>query len=96
MKDTVTKTLPKSGQQKSLRRGAPQLRILFSPSYKARPIFSLLKGTTEIGREEKDDRIALPDDSGMSKLHACIKVSETDGLVFLRDQSKNGTFVGDL
>lgn len=81
-----TKTLPKNGQQKSSRRGAPQLRILYSPSYRGRTIFSLLKGTTEIGRAEGDQMISIPHDSGLSKSHASIKVSETDGIVFLRDQ----------
>ncbi len=93
MKDTETKTLPKNGQQKSSRRGAPQLRILYSPSYRGRTIFSLLKGTTEIGRAEGDAMISIPHDSGLSKSHASIKVSETDGIVFLRDHSKNGTTV---
>ncbi len=95
MKDTETKTLPKNGTQTTTRRGAPQLRILYSPSYQGRPIFSLLKGMTEIGRAEGDGKIAFPNDSGMSKLHASIKVTDSSGTVFLRDHSKNGTTVGE-
>ena len=38
--------------------------------------------------------LAFPSDEGMSKIHAKIKVSETDGVVFVRDVSKNGTSVG--
>lgn len=96
MKDTETKTLPKNGPQPTARRGAPQLRILYSPSYQGRSIFSLLKGVTEIGRTEGEGKIAFPSDSGMSKLHASIKVTDSSGNVFLRDHSKNGTTVGEI
>lgn len=96
MTDGPTKTLPKPGSNRSERRGSPQLRILFSPSYRGRPVFPLLKGTTEIGRTEGEGTIAFPSDDLMSKQHASIKVSDTDGIVFLRDHSKNGTSVGTI
>ena len=95
MTESPTKTIPKAGSGKGERRGAPQLRVIFSPSYKGRAIYSLLKGgETTLGRSEPDCAIAFPKDEGMSKLHAKVKVGETDGAVFLRDFSKNGTFAG--
>lgn len=59
-------------------------------------MFPLLKGTTELGRAESEGRTAFPNDDAMSKLHVSIKVSETDGIVFLRDHSKNGTVIGNV
>ncbi len=94
MMENRTKTIPKVLPGKSERRGAPQLRVLYSPSYKGRAIYSLLKGETAIGRGEAEGVLAFPSDEGMSKIHAKIKVSETDGVVFVRDVSKNGTSVG--
>jgi DNA-binding NtrC family response regulator len=95
MTEIATKTMPKAGSATTERRGAPQLRVIYSPSYRGRTIYSLLKGAeTTIGRAEPDCAIAFPKDDGMSKLHAKFKVSESDGAVLLRDLSKNGTFAG--
>ncbi len=96
MTDSPTRTRPKQGPGKSERRGSPQLRIVYSPQYHGRAIFPLLKGTTTIGRAEGDGKIAFPNDDLMSKIHASIKVSETDGIIFLSDHSKNGTSVGTV
>jgi len=95
MTEIATRTMPKAGSGTTERRGAPQLRIIYSPSYKGRAIYSLLKGAeTTLGRSEPDCAIAFPKDDGMSKLHAKIKVGESDGAVLLLDVSKNGTFAG--
>lgn len=88
-----TKTIPNHISGRSERRGAPQLRVIYSPSYAGRRVFPLLKGETKIGRAEKEDATtSFPLDDSMSKVHAHIKVSENDGMMFLRDVSKNGTY----
>lgn len=87
-----TKTIPRHPSGKSERRGAPQLRVIYSPSYARRSVYSLLKGEMKIGRETEEQSICFDNDSSISKQHAQFQVSDNDGAIFLRDNSKNGTF----